>query len=375
MTYNLLFKPWYGKKHSYQLHNMSPNIAKKPKIKLTFKPKQVCKELISVLPPRGRDIVAKRYGLGAETKPMTLEAIGKKYGITRERVRQIDEYSLNAIRKSKEYLKHTETFNELQGVLRKLGGIIVHQELLEELASDQSTRNHIHFLLVLGEHFTKQKEDEEFRHRWHIDKDLADKVHEALQKLYGSLDDNELVPESEMVKKFLEYVKDVSDEYKQDETIKRWLNLSHKIGKNPLGEWGKSSSPNVRAKGIRDYAYLVIRRHGSPIHFRDVAKAITTFFNKRAHVATTHNELIKDSRFVLVGRGLYALREWGYAPGVVKDVIISIIEKNGPMPKDKIIEKVLKERYVKENTILVNLQNPKFFKRDKEGKYHFIGVK
>lgn len=354
---------------------MSSKTAKKAQIKLNFKPKQVTKQLLSVLPLRARDIVTKRYGLGSETKPMTLEAIGKKYGITRERVRQIDEYSLNNIRKSKEYTKQSEVFEELKNVLRKLGGIIVHQELLDELGSDQSSQNFIHFLLVLGEHFTKEKEDEQFRHRWHIDENLAKNVHSALEKLYVSLDDSELVPESELVKKFLEYVKDVSDEYKQDEIIRRWLNLSHKVGKNPLGEWGKTSSSNVKAKGIRDYAYLVIRKHGSPIHFRDVAKAITTYFNKRAHVATTHNELIKDARFVLVGRGLYALKECGYAPGVVKDVIVSIIEKSGPLPKDKIIEKVLKERYVKENTILVNLQNPKFFKRDKEGKYHFLGNK
>jgi DNA-directed RNA polymerase delta subunit len=121
---------------------------------------------------------------------------------------------------------------------------------------------------------------------------------------------------------------------------------------------------------MRDYAFLVIRKHGSPIHFKEVAKAITHYFNKKAHVATTHNELIKDKRFILVGRGLYALAEWGYMSGVVKDVIKKIIDKNGPLTKDKIIEKVMKERYVKENTILVNLQNPKFFRRDKEGKYH-----
>ena len=116
---------------------------------------------------------------------------------------------------------------------------------------------------------------------------------------------------------------------------------------------------------VRDYAYLIIRKHGSPIHFREVANLIEKTFKKRAHFATTHNELIKDARFVLVGRGLYALSEWGYEKGVVKDVIASILKKEGPMAKDEIIKKVLKERYVKENTVLVNLQNPKFFKKNK----------
>jgi hypothetical protein len=98
-------------------------------------------------------------------------------------------------------------------------------------------------------------------------------------------------------------------------------------------------------------------------------------FNKKAHVATTHNELIKDPRFVLVGRGLYALAEWGYAPGIVRDVIAQVIEKNGPLTKEEIVDKVLKERYVKENTIIVNLQNPKYFRRDKDGKYAVMGTK
>jgi DNA-directed RNA polymerase delta subunit len=128
----------------------------------------------------------------------------------------------------------------------------------------------------------------------------------------------------------------------------------------------------VNAKGMRDYAFLVIRKHGSPIHFKEVAKAISQYFDKKAHVATTHNELIKDPRFVLVGRGLYALAEWGYMSGVVKDVIKKIIDKEGPLTKEEIVKKVLKERYVKENTILVNLQNNKFFKKDKEGRYHNI---
>jgi hypothetical protein len=131
--------------------------------------------------------------------------------------------------------------------------------------------------------------------------------------------------------RLLNTLKEVSDEYKKEEILKRWLALSKAISKNPLGEWGKASSPNVNAKGMRDYAFLVIRKHGSPIHFTEVAKQIEKLFKKKAHVATTHNELIKDPRFVLVGRGLYALSEWGYISGVVKDVIRKVLEQNGPL--------------------------------------------
>ena len=142
-----------------------------------------------------------------------------------------------------------------------------------------------------------------------------------------------------------------------------------KISKNPLGEWGKIDSSNIKTRGIRDYAYLVMRKHGSPMHFKEVATAISDTFKKKTHMATTHNELIKDARFVLVGRGIYALKEWGYKPGIVRDVIKEILVKEGPLSKEDVVDRVMKERYLKKNTILVNLQNPKYFKKNKEGLY------
>ena len=73
--------------------------------------------------------------------------------------------------------------------------------------------NHLNFLLVLGEPFTKKKEDDHFKHRWHVDNKLADQVETSLHGLYASLKDSDLLPESEMVDKFLEHLKDVSEKY------------------------------------------------------------------------------------------------------------------------------------------------------------------
>ncbi len=336
---------------------------------ISFKPKQTVKRLLSSLPDRAREVLIYRYGLGSDTKRMTLDSIGKKYGITRERVRQIENYGIANVRKSEEYKQEKAAFAEIEALLHSLGGIVVEDDFLGHVSKDKSLQNHVHFILVVGEPFRKLKEDDDFRHRWHVNEELAKQVESALRRLYSNLDNQQLLPESEMVAKFLQHLEDVSERYKNQEVVKRWLAISKSIGKNALGDWGVADSSNIKTKGMRDYAFLVIRKHGSPIHFRDVAKQITQLFNKKAHVATTHNELIKDPRFVLVGRGLYALAEWGYAPGVVRDVIRSVISKNGTLSKDEIIDKVMKERYVKENTIVVNLQNPKYFKKDKEGKY------
>jgi len=338
-------------------------------ITLSFKPKEATKKLLSGLHDRSKDVLIKRYGLGKNTDRMTLEAIGGEYTITRERVRQIEQHALVSIQKSDKYKETEKIFKELEGVILDLGGVISEREFLDNISNSDSIRNHIHFLLVVGHVFNHLKEDDHFEKRWSVDSSLLLNVEKSIKKLYENLNDDDIVSESELIKNFLVHLKDINDKYKNDEVIKRWLNLSKKISRNPLGEWGKTDSTNINVKGIRDYAYLVIRKHGSPIHFREVAEQIAKIFGKKAHVATCHNELIKDSRFVLVGRGLYALSDWGYSTGVVRDVISDILKKNGPLTKDQIVEKVLKERYVKENTIVVNLQNGKQFKKDKEGKY------
>ena len=337
--------------------------------KLTIKPKAVIKRLLSVLPERAQNVLISRYGLGKKTSPVTLEAIGKEYGITRERVRQIENYALSMIRKSDAFKAEQAAFAELRDVVREMGVVVSEEELLEALGRDASTRNHIHLMLVLGDAFVKEKETEEFRHRWHIDQDIADSVHNSLRRLYDSLDDDELVDESILIDTFLRELQEINHELKEEQVLKRWLLLSKSIDKNPLGEWGRAHSPNVRAKGMRDYAYLVIKRHGSPMHFREVASTITELFNRKAHEATCHNELIKDERFVLVGRGIYALKEWGYSAGPVRDVIAEILADQGPLLREEVIDAVRKERYVKDNTIFINLQDTSRFGRDNDGKY------
>lgn len=335
----------------------------------SFKPKQVTKKILSPLQDRAYDVILSRFGLGDDAKRKTLEAIGETYGITRERVRQIENAALQTIRKSDDFKEQEYIFDELKGIIESLGSVVAEDDLLEHLAKDESTQNHYHLYLVLGDEFEKSKEDDMFKARWSVDQDVSNSVHTSLEKLYSSIKDEELIPESELIAKFLEHLKDVSEEYKNKEIARRWLNISKKIDKNPLGEWGKSDSANVKTRGIKDYAFLMMRKHGSPMHFREVANAICDTFGKKTHVATCHNELIKDGRFVLVGRGVYALKDWGYEAGVVKEVIRKIIKKEGPLSKEDIVEKVMKERYLKKNTILVNLQNPKYFKKNKQGLY------
>lgn len=337
---------------------------------LSFKPKQISKKFLSSLNPRMRDIVSNRYGLENE-KRMTLEAIGKNYDITRERVRQIENFALATIKKSVDYRENGFVFDELKEVIKKLGSVVKEETLMNHISKDKIVQNHINLYLVIGGHFTKVKETDDLHPHWSVDDLLSDHIKDSIGKLHEDIGDEELLEEEEILEKFVSNLDQLMDEYKNNkEIVHKYLSISKLIDKNDLGEWGKISSPHIRARGVKDYAYLVVRKNGKPMHFRDVAGEISKIFKKKTNVATCHNELIKDKRFVLVGRGMYGLKEWGHAAGVVKDVIIEILKENAkPLTKSEIVEKVLAKRMVKPNTVIINLQDSKLFKKDKDGKY------
>lgn len=343
------------------------------KISITFKPKQTTKKLLKDLQDRARYVITHRFGLEGDGMKRTLESIGQEYNITRERVRQIEKFGLQAIRKSDSFEEAEAIFSELKDIMQGLGGVVEEADFLETVSKDPLVRNHIEFYLNLGdEHFSYQKEDKHFKGRWIVSDEIANKIHEALTDIHETLQKHDLISEDDLIEKILchDGVCEIEEVHRTKDNARRWLRISRRMNHNPLGEWGTSDSPNVKTRGIRDYAYLVMRKHGSPMHFKEVAEAVEETFGRPTHVATTHNELIKDGRFVLVGRGVYALKEWGYKGGVVREVIQEILEKEGPMSKEAIVDRVLKERYLKRNTILVNLQNPKYFKKDSNGLYY-----
>lgn len=331
---------------------------------ITFKPKAISKKLLTTLNPRTREIVVNRYGLEKEDR-MTLEAIGKTYDITRERVRQIENFALASIKKSKEYKESAFIFEELKNIIKELGAVVSEEHLMRHISKDPVIQNHINLYLALGEDFEKHKEDDNFQAHFTTDNKTANHVREALDKLYKSINHEDLVSEEEIFSRFMGHLTELISEYKDNkEVIYRYLALSKVVGKNQLSEWGHTSSPHVKARGIKDYAYLIMRRAGRPMHFKEVATEINKTFGKKAHVATCHNELIKDARFVLVGRGMYGLKDWGHTGGVVRDVISEVLKEAGrPLSKEEVIKRVLAKRIVKPNTVLVNLQNSKHFRK------------
>jgi len=68
-------------------------------------------KLLDGLSPREADILRSRFGL-EDGEPHTCEEIGQRYGLTRERVRQIQDKALRRLRKSFEKLSAPSTFEE-----------------------------------------------------------------------------------------------------------------------------------------------------------------------------------------------------------------------------------------------------------------------
>lgn len=338
---------------------------------------QETKNLINLLNKREQDVLIRRFGLFNKQKE-TLDSIGKIYNITRERVRQIQDHGLNVLKNKAlpSNIKFSKYFSLINQKIDDLGGFVKEESLLNNLKQKEEDKNYLNLLFVLNKNIHYLKENNNFHPRWvsHNRRELAPKIENAVNNLTSLVPKNEVISFDEMIKLFQGRLKQsLGNETPQNKNIiSSWVETSKLLDKNIFGEWGLSDSCHINPKGIKDYAYLSMRRHGSPMHFKEVSGAIEKIFKKPAHTQTVHNELIKDGRFVLVGRGLYALKEWGYIPGTVKDVIFNILNSTGKISKEELIKRILKERHVKETTISINLQNRDFFRKYNDGTYGLI---
>lgn len=338
-------------------------------------PQEATKLILKNLPSRRmRDVVEKRFGLrGGGAK--TLQAIGKEYKITRERVRQIESDALKQLRKVEHLKEMTPLFTAINDHLAAHGGVMAEHVLLADLCENRY-HSHAGLLLDIGPSFHRVTETDDHHHRWTVSKETAVSAEKILATVVKELEDKKHTVSPDELREIASNVaKDIRGQNVEDHVIQTILTSSKVIRKNPYNEYGLTWWPSVNPSGVKDKAYVAIAKAGKPLHFREVAEVINKagWSKKKAHPQTVHNELIKDKRFVLVGRGLYALKEWGYEPGAVRDVIVSVLkEARRPLSKDEIVASATKKRLVKVPTILLNLQNKSLFKKTEDGKYTVV---
>lgn len=327
------------------------------------------KELLDVLNSRQREVIERRFGL-KEPRRETLEEIGHSYEVSRERIRQIQNNAFQRLQSVAGSQK--KVFQQLHHQIEQWGGLRREDKVLAQLAGGKFM-NHLFFLLHLGEPFQRQREDEEFYTVWLTNQQALPLARKTVAVLVRFFEKEKSVMPLEDLYHFVGRKIAALNE----PSLLSYLEATKQIEQAPTGQFGLSIWPEITPRGVKDKAYLALKKAGKPMHFREITQLINalsdgseTFSKREALPQTVHNELIKDPRFILIGRGIYALREWGYEDGTVKDVIYKILNENKkPMAREEIVEAVSVQRQVQPNTILLNLNNKKYFRRDSQGNY------
>ncbi len=321
--------------------------------------------LNSIEREREREIIARRYGLFDRKE--TLEQIGELLGITRERVRQLEKSVMTKLRTMGAELPHIANVEAtLLATLTEVGETARVTALSATLTAEntRTDQSRIAFITELCPNISVISEDDTYFQaagdsKAHtsdkIKKEVADVV-EAIKKADKPIEIKDMTKLASMQSE--SYTKALASISKQLATLN--------------GRWGLVKWPTVNPKNIRDKIYVILSENKKHMHFNEIAESIKASDFKRKDVTTQaiHNELIKDKRFVLIGRGIYALKEWGYSKGTVADIISDVLREAGePLHRDEIVKRVLKSRFVKETTILLNLQSKPQFKRVAKATY------
>lgn len=314
--------------------------------------KALVQNFLAGLSSRQKKILEGRFGLNG--KYLTLAEIGLGYGLTRERVRQIEKAALSSIQGS---FKQGEPANFAQTIsdyLKRHNGVRNEALLMRDIDCGDDHSPYARFFLEACGSFKHHLQDNDFNSYWYLDKESNEQAVSFINKLKNYLKNSRGVP------------------YKpKDEMEVNYISISRSFAHSPYSDFGLAEWSEICPQNSRDWAYLILKKEKQPLHFTELANLIDKVkkSNKKTNAQTVHNELIKDDRFVLVGRGTYGLKEFGLLPGTAREVITHFLKKHGPLKSRDLIKLVLAERTFQENTLLLNLQNRKHFQRLDDGSY------
>lgn len=372
-----------------KMDNMEPEnlqeASNQNKIASSLLPKEFIERAVLTLLDRSKEVILKRFGLKGE-KECTLDKIGQQFKITRERVRQIEKGAMAKINNAS--AKEVSEFNSLfQNIISKNGGVMERNFFLDKviafmeeergvkLEDPEEEKRDLVLIVALIKEIKYDLANKKYKDIFYLNKesletaslviDEAVKIFTENKKVMELADIFELIKSRQIFKE-----KNIN---LTEEAFLSYLTLSTEIGSGTRGQWGLRTWPFIFPRSVRDKAYLILFYKKEPLHFKTIAGMINEIWTKKKKPAlaeTVHNELIKDKRFVLVGRGIYALAEWGYKKGTVQDIIKNVLAKKGqPMKKEEIIKEVSSQRMVKPSTIILNLKNKDIFTAMADGSY------
>lgn len=362
--------------------------------------------LLQELGERERNILRKRFKLElGVTRKTTLEDIGKLYNITRERVRQIEADSIKKLRELEETHAAKKRLTVIQLAmereLRSHAGLMEEEYLLDRILSSfdipeisendekmHLQREGLFFIIdqMLLHKFEKIDDNEHLHNIWKLKNVSLDFIESFLNLLVELVvRENRPLAQEEIIERvrqsvtykdwesgFMAHVNHLRQDIVEFENVLvSYFKMSRKLKCNLFAQWGLSHWNTISPKRINDKIYLILKKSGEPLHFNEITQRINAvkFDHKTACAATVHNELILDDNYVLVGRGIYALKEWGYMPGTVSQVVFNILKEKGKLTKEQIMEEVTKRRIVKQATVNLALMDKNKFVKLPDGEY------
>ncbi len=351
-----------------------------PKSALNISLQDLLGDLFLVLTQKETEVIKRRFALAGQSK-QTLEKIGKHFNVTRERIRQIESIALSKLKRTVRTTRLNEVNEIAKGILRTNGGLMLSSELvssvLKRLPGAQLVDGSILKLsFAIDSEMAAEGHSLTYKPFWRLStlsiediSTIIDMAVKFLNKRHSCMKGAELVSSIQAMPVFQSRIP-------SSELINSCLSIDERLKEINEG-WGLTEWRFVRPRSIRDKVEIVLKKVAHPMHFMEIANQIkeASFDHKNVTVQAVHNELIRYPQFVLVGRGLYALREWGYEPGTVADVIENILKQKGALSKKQIIEEVSKQRTVKVGTISLNLQKMPYFVRVGRAVYDFDASK
>lgn len=324
--------------------------------------KQV-QDFLLLLTQKERFVVERRFNLDNKEKA-TLEEIGQHFSVTRERIRQIEKNALTKLRRNLENCRLIDISDQAFQLIEEAGGVIREDALISKLITNQEDIGieTLQLILTIDKRFHRLPNTVLFYPYLKLSDISQDEVESLCRQSYEYLSKlKETMSLDQLYKTVVQDKQLAIDKtlfaslIQIDKKIK--LINNQLIG---LFEWR-----HINPRTLRDKIYFVLRSSMAPMHFVNIANQIIEyqFDNKKINLQAVHNELIRHNDFILIGRGIYGLSEWGFKSGTVAEVITSILRNKDSMSQDEIISEVLKQRKVKPITVVLSLKNKENFIR------------
>lgn len=316
-----------------------------------------------LLTQKERFVVERRFNLDSRERA-TLEEIGQHFSVTRERIRQIEKNALSKLRRNLENCRLIEISDQAHTLILEAGGVLMEDILISKLLLSQTDLSveTLRLIITIDKRFDRLPNTVLFFPYLKLTEINQSEVESLGRNCYEYLAKiKETVSIDQLYRIILQDRKGIIEKNLFTSLIQ--IDKKIKIVNNEMV--GLFGWRHINPRMLRDKIYFVLRSAKEPMHFVDIANKIINcgFDKKKINLQAVHNELIRHGDFILIGRGIYGLSEWGFKSGTVAEVISSILKNKESMSQDEIIAEVMKQRKVKPITVVLSLKNKENFVR------------